>query len=255
MKEEKGMRRGVGTGRGYKNNNAVASKSNSLSWFLFGLVLGLFSSLFLVLYFNGFEANKSLLLSTHTPVLSDLNDNYPAKKTIHLHKDSGRKSSGNLVVKPALESVNKSLSNAPVVKTPVAAKTNDAALVVNKDSALVKAKVQQHPKYEFYNALKNDSSVPVKSKYLPVSKQQSDPLVSGYYLKVASLKNEKEAEGLKAKLLLLGYSATIKKANIGSVLWSRVIIGPFDTIKEAYNKQSDMRGDNLNAVLVKSDAI
>ena len=255
MKKETGMRRGVGTGRAYKNNNDVAAQSNRLSWFLFGLVLGLFSSLFLILYFNGFEANKGLLVAAKTPVVSDFKHDLSAGKLLLTNKGSSKKSINTAVVNSVLTSGNKSLPDMVVEKTKVIVKPKVAAQVANKGLAPEKVKVQARPKYEFYNVLKNDAAVPVKVSVSHVAKQQSEPLAAGYYLKVASLRNEKDAEGLKAKLLLQGYNVTIKKVSLDSVLWSRIIVGPFDTIKEAYNTQSSLRSDSLNAVLVKSDTI
>jgi cell division protein FtsN len=115
-------------------------------------------------------------------------------------------------------------------------------------------KIAVKPKYAFYEMLKDEQG---KTVHKPVSAEsvKSIALPVGYYLKVASLRNEKEAESLKAKLMLGGYKALLKQVKVHSVLWTRVMIGPYTTIKEASAAQTALQADNLHAILLKSDQV
>ena len=119
-------------------------------------------------------------------------------------------------------------------------------------------KTAAKPKYAFYQILKdekNTGGARVEATAPAAETTKAVALPMGYYLKVASLRNEKEAEALKAKLMLEGYQALVKQVNVKAVLWSRVMIGPYATIKEASEVQTTLQADNLHAILLKSDQI
>jgi len=61
---------------------------------------------------------------------------------------------------------------------------------------------------------------------------------------VGSFKSAKDADGLRAKLILLGMKARIQQAKVKGVNYHRVQIGPFDSssnLKEVKKRLSDQK--------------
>ena len=102
--------------------------------------------------------------------------------------------------------------------------------------------------------LKQEQGVQSKQN-VPVEDLAKDTLADGYYLKVGAFKGVKESEALKAELVLAGYSASVRKAVINGASWSRVVLGPYTTIKEAYAAQSKLKAQRYQAVLLRNDYV
>ena len=94
----------------------------------------------------------------------------------------------------------------------------------------------QGPIFEFYTLLPKGKSVSPKQ------------VAGNYFLQVAALKRQEDADALKAKLLLLGFDVNIKTQNIKGEILYRVNIGPYPTLSALHGDQSRLRENNINSI-------
>lgn len=102
----------------------------------------------------------------------------------------------------------------------------------------------EEPRYDFYTILPQaETVVPdyeiqtrVREELVGKTKQAK------YVMQAGSFREAADAERHKAKLALLGIESWVEKAKVGSVIWHRIKIGPYDnpssvsTIKELLQK-------------------
>ena len=86
------------------------------------------------------------------------------------------------------------------------------------------------PTIDFYSVL------PQREVEIPVTEQEQEAIdnpvinkeaIEQFILQVGSFKSEAEADSLKAQLAFLGLEAKIVSADVDSVTWHRVQLGPF----------------------------
>jgi cell division protein FtsN len=102
----------------------------------------------------------------------------------------------------------------------------------------------EEPRYDFYTILPQaevvvpDYEIKTRVREELVGKSKAVK----YVMQAGSFREAAEADHQKAKLALLGIEARVEKAKVGSVIWHRVKIGPYDnptsvtTIKELLQK-------------------
>ncbi len=103
------------------------------------------------------------------------------------------------------------------------------------------------PTIDFYSVL------PQREVEIPVTDQEQDAIdnpvinkeaVERFILQVGSFKSVGEADSLKAQLAFLGLEAKIVSAEVDSVTWHRVTLGPFDSntrLSQAKNRLLENR--------------
>ncbi len=74
-----------------------------------------------------------------------------------------------------------------------------------------------------------------------------------YLLQVASFRQYKDADSLRARLILQGYKASVKDIDHHGNHWYRVMIGPFTTTAAANHAQHALEDEHLNSLLLKRD--
>lgn len=110
-------------------------------------------------------------------------------------------------------------------------------------------KVANKPHFDFYTILQNKSvETPENTKQEIKNSKQQD---MQYILQVASVRNPKDADRLRAQLILLGYQVFITQSHAGKIAWHRVNIGPFKTLDEAEHRQDELRKNKINSLLLK----
>jgi cell division protein FtsN len=73
-----------------------------------------------------------------------------------------------------------------------------------------------------------------------------------YILQVGSFKNQKSADTLKATLAFSGLSSYIQKKDIlGKGISYRVLIGPFEDVKELEKAKKILSSNNVNSITFK----
>jgi len=74
-----------------------------------------------------------------------------------------------------------------------------------------------------------------------------------YSVQVSSFRHLKDADSLKAKLLLLGFIPKIEKAKVNGVTWFRVKIGPYQQIKSVDAIVSRLHENKIDAMVTAVD--
>lgn len=141
----------------------------------------------------------------------------------------------------------------------------DVPLPENPSSGVLSKNSEPNPVFDFYTLLPESEVIlpePVASpvvKSAPKSAGQpkkTTPAVTAkvatharYLLQAGSFRSEKDAERLRALLLLSGLSPKISKVNVGGgETWHRVQIGPFDdqgSLDKARNILAEQKIDSL----------
>lgn len=213
------------------DSSAVAAKPNRLVWFLFGSTVGLFAAFMGLIYFSSFDL---ALVMKHSGSVNP---------TTYAHNTVAKKINPVALKSTAIASGSaESHSKSFISKDAVAQKSSSALPVKSTVS----------PKYEFYKMLKQEHGAQ-SHHAVPVDDLTETVLADGYYLKVGAFKGVKESDALKAELVLAGFNASLRKAVINGTSWTRVVLGPYATIKEAYAVQSRLKSKHYHAVLLPND--
>lgn len=72
-----------------------------------------------------------------------------------------------------------------------------------------------------------------------------------YLLQVASVKEYKDADSMKAQLTLLGFDVNIQKVKLGNKIMNRVTLGPYHSLHIAQEDQQRLRENKVNSILLK----
>jgi cell division protein FtsN len=105
-------------------------------------------------------------------------------------------------------------------------------------------------KFEFYNMLTNAGAAPAQPDTVNVP--QAKVAIANYIVQVASLKNPKDADSIKAKLVLDGFNVNITQTkNSSGTTWFRVQIGPFNNFDDAYDTQNRLRKNHFDGLIKK----
>lgn len=133
-------------------------------------------------------------------------------------------------------------NNLVITKTKVKAKV--------KTKTIVKAK--KPPKFEFYTLLPNGNKTLqiAKKKSAKKTKKTQQP-AKNYLLQAGSFRKLADADELKAKLLLSGFSPKISKNTVNNgKIWFRVTMGPYKSKKLARKAQQQLKQQRISGILV-----
>ena len=73
-----------------------------------------------------------------------------------------------------------------------------------------------------------------------------------FFVQAGSFQSAAEAEGLKARLALLGLEATLQTRNLPDKgVWHRVRLGPYTDVEELNRIRDALKQNNIDAALVK----
>ncbi len=109
------------------------------------------------------------------------------------------------------------------------------------------------PRFDFYTILPEsevaipDHEIKTRTREERVGKAKT----TRYMMQAGSFKNFQEADKLKARLALMGIESKIEKAKVGSTTWNRIKIGPFKKISSVNKIRSQLRENNIDAVVME----
>ena len=110
--------------------------------------------------------------------------------------------------------------------------------------------------YDFFTVLPEmEVVVPEQelSKKSPPQLAQTDPADSGsYLLQVGSFRQNSDAEQMKARLALLGITASIQTVTVNDATWHRVRVGPVSGIGQADEMRSQLSDNGIDSLVMKS---
>jgi cell division protein FtsN len=109
------------------------------------------------------------------------------------------------------------------------------------------------PQFDFYTLLPK-TQLPQPQVASP-NKNSSSAQPISYVLHVASLKNENDADRLKAELTLLGFDVTLQTTTVNGTAWIRVEVGPYTSLTDAQADQERLRKNSISSALVKNPIV
>lgn len=118
----------------------------------------------------------------------------------------------------------------------------------------VKEKIKPEAHFDFYTILPKaefvvpDYEVKTRKREERLGKEKTGV---EYTVQVGSFRSYNDADSLKAKLLLMGFSPKIEKAVVGSVTWHRVKMGPYKYLASVDAIQSRLKEKNIDALVME----
>lgn len=73
-----------------------------------------------------------------------------------------------------------------------------------------------------------------------------------YIMQAGSFKDFKDADGLRAKLALMGIESRVEKAKVGNVTWNRVKMGPYDRMASVSSIRARLRQDGIDVIVTET---
>lgn len=113
---------------------------------------------------------------------------------------------------------------------------------------------KQDIQYDFYTILPEaefvipDHEVKTRKREERVGKAKSGVQ---YSVQAGAFRQYKDADSLKAKLIMMGFSPQIEKAVIGSMTWYRVKMGPYSQMASVDAIQSRLKSNNMDALVIE----
>lgn len=110
-------------------------------------------------------------------------------------------------------------------------------------------KTKHKPTFDYYSMLPQ-MKVPGDEEKTHHAKQ---PVVAGdvyYMIQVASFAQKKDAEKMKAELLLGGYNVSVNVFSKGATTWYRVMLGPYNRIATAQSDQRRLADGQIDTLLL-----
>ena len=105
-------------------------------------------------------------------------------------------------------------------------------------------------RFEFDQILRNSEVVTDPQVY--VSPKDEDARASTeYLLQAASFRDQNDAEGLRASLLLMDLPTNSYRVQLENGAWFRVLVGPFPNQNQAQRAMTRLRQHNISALLIK----
>lgn len=135
--------------------------------------------------------------------------------------------------------------NPPTTNEPSKAETEKTAV---KDPA---PPPEEKPTFEFYDSLTNNKVIPPKAAATATTGVSTH---TSYVLQAASFKNPKDADALKAQLILEGLDTRIEKFNRDGETWHRVLVGPFNDEARIAQAKTILSQHKINPILLQKKA-
>lgn len=117
------------------------------------------------------------------------------------------------------------------------------------------------PRYDFFTVLPEMEVVVPEQELQRKAKHKPEPVPestvanvpesgAGYILQVGSFRSANEAEQMKARLAMMGSTATIQTVTVNGDTWHRVRIGPFKGARKAEEMRRMLSDNNIDTMVV-----
>ena len=116
------------------------------------------------------------------------------------------------------------------------------------------AKSEDKPRFDFYTILPGKEQSVTERQLRDAAKQPPKPGApkESYFLQAGSFPNPADADGLKAKLALMGMEANVEPASIaGKGTWYRVRLGPYTRVDDINRIRQQLTQNGIEVSLVK----
>ena len=108
-------------------------------------------------------------------------------------------------------------------------------------------------RFDFYTILPGSESKVTKEEESKLKEDTTQPVIQkSYFLQVGAFQTEEEADNMKAKLALQGFEALVQTATIPDKgVWHRVRVGPLKDLEQINKTKSDLLNNGFKADLIK----
>lgn len=132
-------------------------------------------------------------------------------------------------------------------------------LADNIKQAAPDTKQLSKPIFEFYTRLSESEEIvesveettAVNNDMAPDASPAEETLPASYLLQAASFRNYKDADALKAKLILMGMDVKVETVGSHGDTWHRVIVGPFTSTSRLAEARSTLAEHNIQPLVMK----
>ncbi|GAB4270095.1 MAG: hypothetical protein Kow0065_20030 [Methylomicrobium sp.] len=144
----------------------------------------------------------------------------------------------------------------PQPKPPVTAKQEASAKsAAAKPNEKPKAlpEVIEEPRFDFYTILPEkevvvpDYEIKTRAREERIGKAKA----SQYMLQAGSFRDFADADRLRAKLALMGIEARVEKAEVGTVTWNRVKMGPYAQISSVTTIKNRLKENGIDVMVTE----
>ncbi|WKU19584.1 SPOR domain-containing protein [Advenella alkanexedens] len=95
-----------------------------------------------------------------------------------------------------------------------------------------------------------DKDIPLDTTK-PASNGKTPEAAGSRYLQVGAFRNAKEADSIRARMILMGYNAEITKITVNNVEINRVRIGPFKNDDELNRSRTELSKAKISSTIVR----
>lgn len=111
-------------------------------------------------------------------------------------------------------------------------------------------------RYDFFTVLPEmEVVVPEQELSRPAQPAESAPAPSdtaSYLLQVGSFRERSDAEQMKARLALMGFTARIQTVTVNDATWHRVRVGPVSGARQADEMRSRLADNGIDSLVMKN---
>lgn len=106
------------------------------------------------------------------------------------------------------------------------------------------------PRFDFYKILPGEE--PATDQQLKDAQKGSSGAKETFFLQAGAFQNASDADGLKARLALIGVEATIQTNSVPDKgVWHRVRIGPYTSVEQLNQARENLKHNGVETTLIK----
>ncbi len=109
------------------------------------------------------------------------------------------------------------------------------------------------PQFDFYTLLPEKEVVVPDYEINTRTREErvGQAKAASYILQAGSFRDFKDADGLRAKLALMGIQSKVEKAKVGNVIWNRVKMGPYTQMASVSTLRTRLREHGLDVIVIE----
>jgi cell division protein FtsN len=112
--------------------------------------------------------------------------------------------------------------------------------------------VDARPRFDFYKILPGNEEPATDQQVRDAQKAPSSAAKEAFFLQAGAFQNAADADGLKARLALLGIEATIQTTSLPDKgVWHRVRVGPYTRVEELTRARDTLKQNGVDTSLIK----
>jgi cell division protein FtsN len=127
-----------------------------------------------------------------------------------------------------------------------APRTGDAGVAAEPDDAAPR------PKYDFYSVLPEmEVVIPEAEIEAQARAPETQPAAQRLFLQAGSFRSAPDAEGMKARLALLGLRAQVVAVTVNGTQWHRIRVGPYASARELDDARRALTSNGIQSIALR----